>query len=219
MKKLVLTCVNMDRKRGFGNFWKDVRRKSRANGMERRKGSRTDLGRGDTAGTCSRAQGQDVQSWAPAQRARHRPGRTAGAPRPGTSPSCKPHAFALIASLRLLPKASLPALSHLAHPGPAIQAEQSFILLGFTLCMPRNPLPAGGAAPLQLPGPLIAMVTADTRSLRTWPRRVGACKLLCPSSGSSPRRWGRGASPSRMAGDGLQMRALGPSELNVSIKI
>lgn len=57
-----------------------------------------------------------------------------------------------IVSLCLLPVVShlFSALTHLAHQGLAIQVEQTFIFLRFTLCILTNPLPATLVAPLQL---------------------------------------------------------------------
>ena len=78
-----------------------------------------------------------------------------------------------------LPVVSHPfsALSHLAHHGLATQGEQAFIFLRFTLCTRTTPLPATGVVPLQLPAPLISMVTEDTAIIRS----SGICfrELVC----------------------------------------
>ena len=81
-------------------------------------------------------------------------------------------------SLCLLPVVShlFSALSHLAHQGLSIQVEQTFIFLRFTLCILTNPLPATPVAPLQLPAPLISMVTEDTMIVQILPQRVGLYK-------------------------------------------
>lgn len=101
---------------------------------------------------------------------------------PGTSHGSEPCAL-LCAPGRarfplLLPAVSrlFPAFSHLAHHGLATQVEQTFIFLRFSLCIPTTPLPATQVAPLQLPAPLISMVTADTAIIRILPQRVGRYK-------------------------------------------
>ena len=69
------------------------------------------------------------------------------------------------------------ALSHLAHHGLAAQGEQAFIFPRFTLCTLTTPLPATRVAPLQLPAPLISMVTEDMAIIRS----SGICfrELVC----------------------------------------
>lgn len=80
-----------------------------------------------------------------------------------------------IVSLCRLPAVShlFSALSHLTHQGLATQVEQTFIFLRFTLCILTNPLPATRVDPLQLPAPLISMVTEDTTIIQILPQRVG----------------------------------------------
>ena len=69
------------------------------------------------------------------------------------------------------------ALSHLAHHSLATQGEQAFIFLRFARCTLTTPLPATRVAPLQLPAPLISMVTEDMAIIRS----SGICfrELVC----------------------------------------
>lgn len=93
------------------------------------------------------------------------------APHPASSPSSR----SLTLFLCLLPAIShlCSAPSHLAHQGLAAQVEQPLTVLRFTLCIPTNLLPATPVAPLQLPAPLISMVTEDTTIIQILPQRAG----------------------------------------------
>lgn len=83
----------------------------------------------------------------------------AAPPQLGTSQSLECRSFTLIVFPCWPPQPLFSTGSHLASQDLAIQVEQTCIFREFTLCILTNPLPAIWVAPLQLPGPLISMVT------------------------------------------------------------